>query len=90
MIGLLLSIPLLTMFDFVSFLAAFGVYLLGMVHLVVAGFRTSPVWGLLNILGFFVPLIWLAFVVIHWAHAKRTFYLMLVSGVSLMYLLYTH
>lgn len=90
LIGLLLSIPLLTMFHFVSFLLALGVYLLGMIHLVVAGFRISPVWGILNIVGFFVPIIWLAFVVIHWEYSKRTFYLMCVSGVSLTYLLYTH
>lgn len=44
--------------------------LIGMIWLIVAGFRVSVLWGLICL---FVPFGFIAFAVVHWSDAKRPF-----------------
>lgn len=49
----------------------------GGIWLLVVAFRVSVVWGLGSL---FVPFVSLAFVMVHWAEAKRAFLVQLVGG----------
>lgn len=59
--------------------------LLGWLHLVVQAFREHIAWGVLVVLSSFLPILWMAFVVIHWDRAKRPFLLLLAGTGTFAY-----
>jgi len=84
--GLLLTIPLMSLFGETSLYIATGVFLVAVIRMVLTGFRINPVWGVLNLSGFYFPVLWLAFGLLNWRRAKREFLFAVAAGACIFYL----
>jgi len=81
----LLIVPALSMIPLVGPILVAGSILLAVLHLVVEAFREHIAWGIMVALSSFLPILWMAFVVIHWDRAKRPFILLLVGTGTIVY-----
>jgi len=61
-------------------LLGLAINFVGAFIVLVAAFKESVWWGLGSL---FVPIIWLIFVIVHWARAKKGFLLQL-AGIAVM------
>lgn len=84
--GLLLTVPLMSLFGETSLYIATCVFLVAVIRMVLTGFRINPVWGILNLSGFYFPVLWLAFGVLNWHRAKREFLFAVAAGACIFYL----
>ena len=61
-------------------------FFVAVIGMVLTGFRINPIWGVLNLSGFYFPVLWLAFWLLKWHRAKMEFLFALAAGVCIFYL----
>ena len=62
------------------------VFFIAVIRLIYVGFSLNPWWGMLNLAGFYFPILWVAFGVLNWRQAKREVAFASVAAGCIFYL----
>ena len=84
--GLVFTIPFMILLGEPSFFIAGAVFLIAIIRMIYAGFKITPVWGILNVCGFYFPILWLAYGILNWHRAKREFLFAAAAAGCIFYL----